>query len=103
MDRGHPVRCPDDDAFTGRPLPKCLYVDYPAGSRAGQRGIAKHIALFNWTERPQYTGYTGAELGLSGTAKARNFWTDDEVTFTDGNVCEWLAPRSARLYEIREH
>ncbi len=100
MDRGHPVRCPDEDAFTGVPLPKCLYVDYPAGSRTGKRGIAKHLALFNWSDQPQCTGYTAAELGLPAPVTARNFWTDEQVTFADGNISEWLPPHSARLYEI---
>ncbi len=100
MDRGHPVRCPDEDAFTGKPLPKCLVVDYPAGSKTAARGIAKHIALFNWTDTPQCTGYTAADLGLAGTTTARDFWSGKPVTLADGNVCEWLPPRSARLYEI---
>jgi hypothetical protein len=101
MDRGHPVRCPDEDAFTGKPLPKCLIVDYPPESLTGRRGIAKHFAFFNWTDKPQYTGYTAAELGVSGAVKARNFWTDEAVQFADDSICEWLAPRSARLYEVR--
>ncbi len=100
MDRGHPVTCPDDDAYTGKPLPKCLYVDYPAGSRTARRGVAKHIALFNWTDTPQYVGYPAAALGLSGTITVRNFWTDAQVTFDDGSVCELLPPRAARLYEV---
>jgi hypothetical protein len=100
MDRGHPVRCPDDDAFTGKPLPKCLVVDYPADSRTRRRGIVKHIALFNWTDKPQCTGYSAAELGLSGAVKARDFWTDEVVEFQKGDICAWLPPRSARLYEV---
>lgn len=100
MDRGHSVHCPDEDAYTGKPLPKALYVDYPPDSRTARRGIVKHIALFNWTDKAQCTGYTAAELGMSGTFRARNFWTDEIVEFSDGNVCEWLPPRSARLYEI---
>jgi hypothetical protein len=100
MDRGHPVHCPDWDAFTGRPLPKCLYVDYPADSRTRRRGVAKHIALFNWSDRPQCTGYTAADLGLTGTVAARDFWTDDTVTLPDGVVSLWLPPRSARLLEV---
>ncbi len=97
MDRGYPVQCPDFDAFLGLPLPKALYVDYPPESRTARRGIAKHIALFNWSDHPQCTGYSAAQLGLPGTVAARNFWTDEVVEFPGGNVCEWLAPRSARL------
>jgi len=100
MDRGHPVRCPDGDAFTGRPLPKCLYVDYPAESRTARRGVSKHIALFNWTDENQYTGYTAAQLGLSGPEKARDFWTGETVERPEGNVVALLPPRSARLYEV---
>jgi len=100
MDRGHAVHCPDEDAFTGKPLPKCLYVDYPEGSLTAQRGITKHVALFNWTDKPQCTGYTCKELGLSGTATACDFWTGEEAPIPDGRVSAWLPPRSARLYEV---
>jgi hypothetical protein len=103
IDRGHAVRCPDEDAFTGRPLPKCLYVDYPHDSRTARRGIAKHIALFNWTDKPQYTGYTAADLGLSGQVTARDFWTGETVELPEGNVFALLPPRSARLVEVLEY
>jgi hypothetical protein len=100
MDRGHVVRSPDADAFTGKPLPKCLHVDYPADSRTARRGIVKHIALFNWSDEPLCVGYTAAQLGLDGGEVVRDFWTGEAVDLFDGNVCEWLAPRSAKLYEI---
>jgi len=100
MDRGHVVKSPDEDAFTGRPLPKCLYVDYPAASRTAQRGIVKHIALFNWSDQPQYTGYTAAQLGLSGSATLRDFWTGETVELPEGNVVALLPPRGSRLYEV---
>ena len=100
IDRGHPVRCPDEDAFVGKPLPKALYVDYPLNSRTALRGVSKHVALFNWTDQPQYTGYSASQLGLSGAVKARDFWTDEMVHFPQGDIALRLAPRSARLFEI---
>ena len=100
MDRGHPVRCPDDDAFTGRPLPKCLYVDYPPECRTARRGIAKHIALFNWSDQPQFTGFTAADLGLSGGDTAHDFWTGETVEFAEGALAALLQPRSSRLVEV---
>ncbi len=100
MDRGHPVRCPDEQAFTGVPLPRVLYVDYPPDSGTARRGVAKHVALFNWTDRPQHTGYTGVDLGMSRTVTARDYWTDEPVMFTDGGISELLPARSARLYEF---
>ena len=100
MDRGHRVVCPDEDAFTGKPLPKCLYVDYPADSATARRGITKHIALFNWSDEPQCTGYGATRLGLSSRVTARDFWTGEAAELPDGNMCVWLAPRSAKLYEI---
>lgn len=100
MDRGHPVRCPDEDAFTGRPLPKCLYVDYPPESRTARRGIAKHVALFNWSDQPQFTGFTAADLGLSGGETAHDFWTGETVEFAAGALAALLPPRSSRLVEV---
>ncbi len=101
MDRGHVVHSPDDDAYTGIPLPKALYVDYPAGSVTAKRGVAKHIAVFNWTDKPQYTGYTAAQLGLKGTVTVRDFWTDEKVVLEGGNVALLLPPRSSKLYELK--
>jgi hypothetical protein len=100
MDRGHPVHCADLDAFTGVPLPKILHVDYPADSRTARRGVVKHIALFNWSDQRQCISCPGAAVGLAGTVRARDFWSDAMVELRDGDLCEWLPPRSARLYEI---
>ncbi len=102
MDRGHPVRCPDEAAFTGRPLPRCLTVAYPPGSRTRQRGVSHHIALFNWTDEAQVTGFTAAQLGLEGPVEAVDFWSGETCTWSGDGICELLAPRSARLFTIEE-
>jgi len=56
--------------------------------------------LFNWTDENQYTGYTAAQLGLSGPAAVRDFWTGETVELPEGNIVALLPPRSARLYEV---
>lgn len=101
IDRGYKVHCPDDDCYTGKPLPKAMFVDYPKNSPTAKRGVKKHIALFNWTDKPQFTGYAAEQLGLKGTVTARDFWTDKEVTFQGGDICEKLPARTARLYEVQ--
>lgn len=100
VDRGYPVRCPDNEAFVGQPFPKVLYVDYPAGSPTRARGVVKHVALFNWTDEDQYVGATAVQLGLDGAVTARDFWTDAAVAIPAEGWCERLPRRSARLVEI---
>ena len=102
MDRGHPVRCPDRAAFTGVPLPRCLTVAYPDGSRTRARGIRQHVAFFNWGDDDQVTGFTGAQLGLRGPVDVEDFWTGERSVWADGGACLTLPPRTARLYTIRE-
>ncbi len=100
IDRGYPVACPDEDAFSGRPFPKVLYVDYPGDSPTRQRGIAKHVALFNWRDTDEYVGATAEALSLAGPVQARDFWTDATREISAEGLCERLPGRSARLYEI---
>ncbi|MBF0246199.1 MAG: alpha-galactosidase, partial [Planctomycetes bacterium] len=100
VDRGYPVKCPDDDAYTGKPYPKVLYVDYPQESPAYQRGVRKHVALLNWNDTAQYVGATASELGLGGKVTLRDFWTDKKKILSCGDLFEFLPPRSAKLYEI---
>ncbi len=100
IDRGYPVQCPDNEAFVGQPFPKVLYVDYPADSPTAKRGVAKHVAIFNWTDETQYIGATGEQLGLGGATEARDFWTDETVSIPAEGLCLRLPRRSAGLYEI---
>ncbi len=100
IDRGHPVRCIDPRAFTGKPFPQVLMIDYPADSSTRRRGVRKHIALFNWDDSSQVVGAANDQLGLERETQARDFWTDEVRRFGADGICELLPPRSARLYEI---
>ena len=100
IDRGHPCYCADDQAFTGEPLPRVLYVTYPADSPTRQRGIAKHLALLNWTNESRWITATGHQLDIDDTVQAREFWTDEQATFQDGHVCRLLPPHGAELWEV---
>jgi hypothetical protein len=101
MDRGHVVHCPDEDAFTGRPLPECLTVDYPEESITARRGISRHIAFFNWSDEVQCTGYDLHSPDSASDDKIHDFWTGEEVRVNDGRISAWLQPHSARLFEVR--
>ena len=100
MDRGYPVHCPDEQAFTGDPFPTILYVDYPSDSPTRQRGVQKHIALMNWSDSPRWIAATNEQLNLRQTTEAREFWTDAHITFEDGHICRLLPPHGAELWEV---
>jgi hypothetical protein len=101
IDRGFPVYSADEQAYTGHPLPKVLYVPYPQDSKTYKRGIKMHLALFNWDDEAQYVGVLKEKLELEGKIPMQNFWTGEEVEMDENGHCELLPPHSARLYEIK--
>ncbi len=101
MDRGHTVHCLDRGAFCGTPLPSCLYVRYPEESRTRRRGVAMHVALFNWKDTPECAGVTTSALGIDNeTLRGTDFWSGEPVEFREGALSLLLPPRSARLFEF---
>jgi hypothetical protein len=99
-DRGYKVRCPDDKAFTGVPLPEVLYVDYPSDSPTARAGIRQSVALFNWTDEPQIISVRRARLGHTSTVEGENFWTGKRERFDGEFISQRLEGRSARLYDL---
>jgi hypothetical protein len=99
-DRGYKVRCPDDKAFTGIPLPDVLYVDYPAGSPTAKAGVRQSVALFNWADEPRIISVLRSRLGHSGPVMAENFWTSERETLDGEFISKRLEMRSARLYDV---
>lgn len=101
MDRGHSVFCPDDEPYTGVPLPKVLYVPYPENSKTYQRGVRMHIALFNWSEEEQLASFMLKKIGLEPEVQTfRDVLNDDVVKSTEQAYLQTLAPHSARLLEV---
>ena len=98
-DRGWPVKCADERAFRGEPLPETLHVDFPPESATGQRGVKQHIALFNWTDQPRMVAVYRPSLGQAGTVRAADFWTGAEEVWSGEFLSKRLAPHSALLYE----
>jgi len=99
-DRGHRVRCPDDRAFTGLPLPECLYVDFPKDSKTAKLGIRQSVALFNWSDEPRVISVLRSRLGHDGPVKAENFWTGETINFNGEFITQRLGGRSAVLWDI---
>jgi hypothetical protein len=99
-DRGYRVKCPDDRAFTGLPLPEVLYVDYPEDSPTAQAGVRQSVALFNWTDEPKTVSVLRRRLGHTGPVQAEDFWTGEQETLTDDFITRRLAPRSAVLLDV---
>jgi hypothetical protein len=99
-DRGYKVRCPDDKAFTGVPLPEVLYVDYLSGSPTARAGIRQSVALFNWTDAPQIISVRRARLGHTSPVKGENFWTGERETLDGEFITQRLEGRSALLFDI---
>ena len=101
-DRGHRCLCPDERAFTGVPLPNCLHVNFPKGSRTRKSGIVQSVALFNWTDSRQVGAVDRSLLGHTGPVQAENFWTGQQETFADDFLVKTLPPHSSLLFDIAE-
>jgi hypothetical protein len=98
-DRGHRVRCPDENAYTGIPLPRCLVCDYPAGSPTREAGIAHTVAFFNWSDEETIVTIPRQRIA-DGTLRVRGFWDKTQETWADNLVQCRLPPRSSRLVDI---
>ncbi len=99
-DRGYRVRCPDDRALTGVPLPEVLYVDYPKASPTAKAGVRQSVALFNWTDEPRIISVPRARLGHSSPVKAENFWSGEKEDFSGEFILKKLEARSAILFDV---
>ena len=96
-DRGHRVACLDSDAFTGRGIPKILYVEYPGDSLTYKRGIKAHLAFFNWSDEKIALSVPAGKLaGRSLTG----FWTETPLTVKGDLLVRELAARSSEIWNI---
>jgi len=100
-DRGHGCRVIDEAAYTGEPFPAVVAVDYPRTSRTWRRGIAHHVALFNWSDEPRMIGATWAQLGFTTRAALADFWSGEAYRSGAEGVFEVLRPHASRLIEVR--
>ncbi len=101
-DQGYRVRCPDENAFTGIPLPECLYVDFTAESPTRKGGVKQAVALFNWTDEPKVISIRREKLGHDGGAVTLvDFWTEEEAVLEGEFLTRTLPPRSSLLYDVR--
>jgi hypothetical protein len=99
-DRGHKVRCLDENAFTGDGFPEILKVEYPENSITYKRGSKAHIAFFNWSEQGRYIGGELTYLGINPMTPIADFWTGETIQ-SDSNLLQiLLPPHTARLFEI---
>jgi len=90
IDQGGEVRCPDQQAFYGRPLPRILVRPHLSESATSRNwGIGASIGLFNWGDEAQVVGFTAQQAGISEEAKLLDFWTGQEI-----------APRLGRSFSI---
>lgn len=100
-DRGYPCICPDKRAYTGQPLPESLVVCFPEDSPTALRGIRQSVAFFNWTDAPRLISVHRPDLGQPRVVEAEDFWTGVEERWDRSFVSMELAPRSARLFDVR--
>jgi len=101
-DRGYRCLCPDERAFTGVPLPECLYVDFPAGSPTRQAGVRQSVALLNWTDERKVISVARKRLGHAGAVRAVDFWTEEQQTLDGEFFTRTLEGRSAMLLDVLE-
>ncbi|SPE60253.1 putative Alpha-1,6-galactosidase [Verrucomicrobia bacterium] len=101
-DQGGSCRCPDTQAFFGRPLP-CVLVRYHArGSYTRKRfGAIATIAFFNWGDATQSTALSLAEVGLAQQRIVlHDFWTGKARAHSHGIVVAALPPRAHLLLDV---
>ena len=101
-DRGHACRVVDDSAYTGIPMPRVCVINYPVNSRTAKRGIAKHIALLNWTDQPQMTGSVLSSLGIKSNANIFDFWDNKPYPISKEGLFELLPTRGSRLLTVMQ-
>lgn len=94
------MRCLDERAFTGEPLPESLCVTYPLGSRTREAGVRQSIALFNWTDQDRVVAAARSEMGQDGPVMVEDFWTGEKGRWDQPFVIEILPRRSARLWDV---
>ena len=101
-DRGYAVRCPDEKAFTGVPLPECLYVDFPPESSTQKLGVRQSVALLNWSDEARVVSVRRADMGheISDTAIVENFWTGERQQWNSEFVTRRLDGHSAELWDV---
>ncbi len=99
-DRGYEVRCPDKRAFTGVPLPECLYVNFPARSRTAAKGVKQSVAFFNWSDEPCVVSMRREDLGQETAVVVEDFWTGRRTRWDDEFVSIRLDGRSAQLWDV---
>ncbi|MEI6521540.1 MAG: hypothetical protein WCO98_16115, partial [bacterium] len=99
-DRGYRVRCPDERAFTGIPLPEVLYVDYPSDSSTAKAGVTQSLAFFNWTDEPKIISVYRENIGQIHPVEAENFWTGERELLDGDFISKRLEGRSALLLDV---
>jgi len=95
IDRGHRVHYADEQAFRGDPLPECVQVSYPEGSRIRASGVKRHVAFFNWFDTKKVVGLEVAEDDI------KDFWTGAPVVKRDGMLTVTLPPHSSAMYAVK--
>ncbi|MEI8244507.1 MAG: alpha-galactosidase [Lentisphaerota bacterium] len=96
-DRGHKVECLNDDVFTGRGIPKLLYVEYPRDSLTRKCGIKAHLALFNWSDEPMAISVLTNKLAGCSLA---DFWTGEKLQIKGNLLIRELDARSSEMWSV---
>jgi hypothetical protein len=101
-EQGGRVLVPDRSAYFGRALPRVLARVHEADSRTRRNvGALATVGLFNWDEVPQAVAVSLSQLGLSNRpTRARDFWTEREITLRDGCLVAELQPREHLLVDL---
>jgi len=80
------------------PYPEALIVDYEEGSHTRARGIAHHVALFNWDETTKAVSCPLSALQTTG--EITDFWSGEAIHPQDGVIVAVLPPHSSKLMTV---
>ncbi len=102
-DQGGGVRCPESEAFYGRPLPRVLIREHAAGSLTRRQfGVAATVAFFNWGETEQAVSLPVSALGGKRRAlKLADFWTGKAVACRGDVLSACLPPRGHVMWDVQ--
>jgi hypothetical protein len=101
-DAGSGVKCPDQEALFGRPLPKILVREHSQDSLTFKEfKIKRSIGFFNWTDQVQHQSFDISELVDSENFEINEFWNQQGLyRLEDKLITVTLPPRASCLIDI---
>ncbi len=104
-EQGMPVKCLDQEAFYGKPIPRILMRAHSPESLTYKKfGVSATIGFFNWTNTEQIYCLPFSALELAGDMKDvefTDFWTGKPYVMTTKDIIVKLDKKEHLLLDIK--